>query len=179
MSGPTTQLFARVRGSAAGLLTGTLAIAAHGLAGGALPVGGAAVMLVLLAAFIGGVAAAWVRASDTRILLTLLAGGQLLGHLTLAAVGHDHVMTVTGRSSMLMVAAHIVAVAVGAVLIAACERLCRAMSSALRAWARTPAVLPPIASVRPTPICADQPMHSTRVVAVSISHRGPPCPLFA
>ncbi len=160
---------------AVGLLTASLAVAAHGVSGGGLPTGGAAALLGVLAAALGALAGTWVRAPGPWVLLGLLGAGQLGAHLVLGIGGH-----MAGMSGMSlkahtpqMVAAHMVAVAVCAVLVANCERLCAALSSALRSPGRptagraywwTPALTVP----------ADQPMHSTLVVAVSISHRGPP-----
>jgi hypothetical protein len=67
----------------------------------------------------------------------------------------------------------VVAVAVGAVLIAACDRLCRAVSRAVRAAVRIaaePVDVTPVAAVGQ----ADHPMHWRLLLAASVSHRGPP-----
>jgi hypothetical protein len=115
------------------------------------------------------------RAADVRILVTLLAAGQLFGHAMLSAVGHGH-GSATAPPATAMLAAHLLAVAVGALLIAAGDRLCRAMSRAVRAAARI--VAPP---VMPTPVIAvhhaDQPLRSALLLAASVSHRGPPVSL--
>jgi hypothetical protein len=71
-----------------------------------------------------------------------------------------------------MWAAHMIAIALGAVLIAAGDRLCRALSRAITAAVRR--VLPPAARPFAASREADQPLHSTLLLAVSVSHRGPP-----
>lgn len=160
---------------AVGLLTAALAIAAHGVSGGGLATGGAAALLGVLAAAVGAVAGTWVRAPGIGVLLGLLGAGQVGAHLVLGLSGHMTGMACTssGAPSLLMVTAHIVAVALCAVLVANGEGLCAALSSVVRPsascaqglaqwWA--PTVTAP----------ADQPLQSTLVVAVSISHRGPP-----
>src|ERR1700754_4605717 len=84
---------ARVRGIATGLLTATLAVAAHGMAGGALPSGAATVHIAVLAATVGALAATLSRASEARVQMMLLAGGQLTAHVLLSAVGHHHAVS--------------------------------------------------------------------------------------
>lgn len=162
---------ARLRGSAAGLLTAALAVAAHSAGSGAPPTGAVVAQLVVLAATIGALAATITRAADARVLLVLLAAGQLCGHVILSAVGHHHAAAPVPPVAML--AAHVAAVGVGALLIAASDRLCRAMSRAVRA-----AVLIVAAPVAFAPVVvvgqADQPMRSALLLAASMSHRGPP-----
>jgi hypothetical protein len=158
---------ARLRGTAAGLLTAALTVAAHGVASGAPPSGAAAAQLAVLATAIGALAATVARAADARVLLGLLAAGQLVGHTMLTAVGHTH------TPAMAMVIAHVVAVVAGAALIAAGDRLCGVLSRAVRVAVR--AVAPPpedsaVVAVRH----ADQPLRFTLLLAASVSHRGPP-----
>ena len=69
------------------------------------------------------------------MLLALLAVGQLLAHVMLTAAGNTE-CAVSGGPPAAMLAAHAVALVVGAALIAAGDRLCRAVSSALRAFVR-------------------------------------------
>ncbi len=75
---------ARLRGTAAGLLTAALAVAAHGVGSGAPPTGAATAQLAVLAATVGALAGTLRRATDARVLLGLLAAGQLFGHVMLA-----------------------------------------------------------------------------------------------
>ena len=64
-----------MRGTAAGLLTAALAVAAHAAGSGALPTGAVVAQLAVLAATVGALAATISRAADARILLGLLAAG--------------------------------------------------------------------------------------------------------
>ena len=163
---------ARLRGTAAGLLTATLAMAAHSVASGAPPTGAVVGQLAVLAATVGALAATIARASDARILLGLLAAGQACGHLILSAVGHSH-PAATAPSASAMLAAHVVAVCAGALLIAASDHLCRAVSRTVRAAVRivaTPVAVAPVVLVGE----ADQPLRSALLLAASVSHRGPP-----
>ncbi len=168
---PARVVAVRIRGLSCGLLTAALAVAAHGVGSGTPPTGASAAQLAVLAATVGAVAAAVPRAGDTRILIALLTAGQLLGHLMLT-VGHAHAHT-AGPPAWVMLAAHVVAVGVGAVLIAAGERLCRAASRVVRAVVR--AACPPVAATTAAAVHrADQPLRSALLLAASVSHRGPP-----
>ncbi len=162
---------ARLRGTAAGLLTAALAVAAHGAAGGGAPTGAAVVLVAVLAGTVGGLAATVARTADVRVLIALLAAGQLVGHVMLSVAGHSH--GVPAFPAPAMVVAHALAVAAGATLIAAGDRLCRAVSRAVEVAVR--AIVPPISS-RPAVVTAgaDQPLRSALLLAASMSHRGPP-----
>jgi hypothetical protein len=163
---------ARLRGTAAGLLTAALAVAAHSVGSGAPPSGAVVGHLAVLAATVGALAATIARAADARVLLGLLAAGQLCGHLILSAVGHSHAAA-TAPPASAMLAAHVVAVGAGALLIAASDRLCRAVSRAVRAAVRV--VAAPVA-VAPAVLVgeADQPLRSALLLTASVSRRGPP-----
>ena len=129
----------------------------------------------MLAATVGALAATIARADGSRILLGLLAVGQLVGHLILSVVGHRHPAAAAPPAAA-MLAAHLVAVVVGALLIAASDRLCRAISRAVRAAVRivaTPVAVAPVVCRRR----ADQPLRSALLLAASVSHRGPPVSL--
>ena len=168
MSKPAAGPVDRVRGVTTGLLTAALAMAAHGAGGGALPNGATAVLLAVLAATAGAVAATVSPASTPRYLVGLLAVGQVVGHLLLSAAGHHH----AAQPTPAMVAAHGIAIGAGALLIAAGERLWRALSRTVRAVVRivcTVAAKPAAATRR-----ADQPLRSALLLAASVSHRGPP-----
>lgn len=171
MSGLSRDPAAALRGSAAGLLTAALTVAAHGVASGAPPTGSIIVALTVLAATIGALATTLTRAADARVLLGLLAAGQLLGHLTLSTTGHSHAPA--GTSPAPMLAAHVIAVVVGAVLIAASGRLCAAVSRVLRVAVRMtpgPVLVGGTVALRG----ADHPLRSMLLLAASVSHRGPP-----
>jgi hypothetical protein len=146
-------------------------MAAHGAGGGGLPNGATAVLLAVLAATAGAVAATVSPASTPRYLIGLLTVGQVLGHLLLSAAGHHH----AAQPAPAMVAAHVIAIGTGAMLIAAGERLWRALSRTVRAVVRivcTVAAKPAAAARR-----ADQPLRSALLLAASVSHRGPPVSL--
>lgn len=149
-----------------------MSVAAHATGGGGLPSSSAATLLVLLAITIGVLVATIRDAADLRMLLTLLGLGQLLGHALLSAAGHSHGSAVTVPWSV-MLAAHVAALTVGAVLIAAGGYLCAAISRVVRA------ITPP--APRPVTVVpaffgggADQPLRSALELAASVSHRGPP-----
>jgi hypothetical protein len=78
---------------------------------------------------------------------------------------------------MAMLAAHAVAVVVvGAALIDAGGRLCRAATSALRAFASERAAI--LATAAAAAVNAgDQPLRSTLLLTASVSRRGPPVSL--
>ncbi|MEN3318130.1 MAG: hypothetical protein V7643_1531 [Mycobacterium sp.] len=164
---------------AVGLLTAALAIAAHAMAGGAVPPGSTAVLLSVLAVTAGSVAATVDRTADARVLFALLAVGQLVAHMMLTTAGHtDCAMSggspaSGGTPAAAMLAAHTVALVVCAALIAAGDRLCRAVTSALHACAgELPGMLATAPAAAVT--AGDQPLRSTLLLAASVSRRGPP-----
>jgi hypothetical protein len=156
---------------AAGLLTAALAVAAHGAASSDAPTGGAVVLLAVLAATVGGLAATIARTADVRVLVALLTAGQLVGHVMLSVAGHSHGAAASPAPAM--VVAHAMAVGAGAMLIAAGDRLCRAVSGTVEVAVR--AVVAPIPD-RPVVVTAgaDQPLRSALLLSASVSHRGPP-----
>lgn len=162
---------ARIRGAAVGAVSATMAVAAHGGAGGALPdVTGAFLLLglsVILAVL--GCATPKLRTSRTG-LFVLLSAGQLAGHEVLAVSGHHH-----GSASVSMVAAHAAAVGGCALLIVLAERIGPRCAAALRrALPRRFAADPtrgPSAVPAQRVECVTQ---RTAVLAASVSRRGPP-----
>jgi hypothetical protein len=163
---------APLRGTAVGFLTAALAIAAHGAGGGGLPTGAVAAQLAVLAVTLGAVATTVTAANRTVVLWAVLGTGQLLAHALMSTSGHVHGADPI-RPGAAMVIAHLVAVSVGAALIAGGARLCAAVSRAVRAVAPNRYPLP----LTPTRVAirsADQPLHSARFLAASVSHRGPP-----
>jgi hypothetical protein len=100
----------------------------------------------------------------------------LVAHLILALGGHHH--PVVGAVCRVcpwpvMLAAHTVALVVAAVLIAAGDRLCRAVCSAIRNAARQ-IPCPVITTAAVPTIGGDQPLRSALLLAASVSRRGPP-----
>ncbi|TMS47644.1 hypothetical protein [Mycobacterium sp. DBP42] len=160
---------APLRSTAVGSLTAALAVAAHGLAGGGLPGGAVAAQLVILAVTLGAVASAATCANRTAVVWGLLGTGQLLAHALLTTAGHSH----SADPGLAMLVAHLLAVSLGAGLITCGARLCSAVSRAVRAVARAVRGLP-VATVHASARSADQPRHSARFLAASVSDRGPP-----
>lgn len=170
MTSAPSSTAARLRGIAAGLLTAALAVAAHGAAAGAVPSGTAAVLLAVLAATVGGLATTIRRTADVRVLIGLLASSQFVGHVMLGAAGHSHGEATSPGPAMLV--AHAIAVVLGAILIAAGDQLCCAVSRVVEVSTRS--VVAPIPSWPVVVAGADQPLRSALLLAASVSHRGPP-----
>ncbi len=150
----------RIRGTLTGAAVAVLAVAAHGAAGGGYPGSTSSMLLVLAAAVIGTLTGVR-RTAGTRArawLFVMLVGGQLAGHVALtAAVGHDHGAATRENSpaadffggeiplpASWMLLAHVLAALLCAVLIAAAERLYRAVSQAVRSSTSVPCP-PPVA----------------------------------
>ncbi|MHC9294641.1 hypothetical protein ACRCUN_19430 [Mycobacterium sp. LTG2003] len=172
MTPARTDPAAPLRGTAVGLLTGSLAVAAHGAAGGVLPDGAITAQLGVLALTLGAVAATARAADRAAVLWALLGTGQLLAHALLATGDHVHSANPVSFGGA-MLAAHLAAVSVGAALIAGGARFCAALSRAVRAVA-APSGRLPMASASVPARSTDQPLHSTLFLATSVSHRGPP-----
>ncbi len=171
---PLSDPAARWRGASAALLTVALAVCAHALGGGT-PSGAGAVATAVLACTIGALSASTRRAGGAPGLITLIGGGQILGHLVLAAAGHSHTAGI--GPTPLMLGTHAAAVIVGGVLIAAGDHLCRVLSTVVRALI----VLSPRPSRAGVVVAktADQPLQWMRLLQASVSHRGPPVGLFS
>jgi hypothetical protein len=165
----------RFRGLMVAAFTALLAVTAHGMASGRFPTGGTAALLVVLAAGMGAMVSASERTVGPRALLGVLALGQLGGHLVLSSGGHH--VPAAGPAVLIpapvMLLAHAAAVALGAILVAACERLCAALSSAIRGCGR---IAQPQSTAMPAFAVrrSDHPQRRDLLIAASISHRGPP-----
>lgn len=111
-------------GTTAGVSTVVLAVAAHGAAGGDVPTGPTAALLLAVAAGVGVVGAHLPVVPP----LVLLAAGQVGTHVVLTTVttGHMH-------APPAMFTAHVVAVVLCAVLLGLAQRLYDACSRAVRA----------------------------------------------
>ncbi len=160
-----------LRGLATGALTAALTLAAHACADGPVTAGAAA-LLVVFSAGLGILAGSTERVAGLPVLVGLLAAGQLIGHLTLALAEPCH----TGSPGVVMLSAHLLAVVAGGLLIVGAERLCRALCTVLQVCAGQPSA-GPVAAVSLAPARADHPLQSRLLIAVSISHRGPPAGL--
>ena len=158
---------ARWRGAWTALTTAALAIAAHAQGNG--PLSGAGVTLILvIAGTVGAMSASAEVWRGIPGLAALLSAGQLVGHVVLAASGHSH----AGGPTPAMVSAHAAAVLAGAVLIAAGDRLCRALSRTVRTLTAAPAV--PAEPLVVEGSTSDQPLPSMLRLVMSLSRRGPP-----
>ncbi|WP_433654135.1 hypothetical protein ACQPW1_25990 [Nocardia sp. CA-128927] len=123
---------ARLRGAFVGSASGAVSIAAHALGGGTVSPGQSSTGLLIAACTIVGVVVGTRRARfGVSEVMVLLAIGQAAGHVALTmSPGHHHS---TGMTSV-MVAAHLAAIPIGAVLIRGAEiALVRAISAADRA----------------------------------------------
>lgn len=169
MTGARIDPAAPLRGTAVGSLTAALAIAAHGIGGGALPGGAVAAQLAILAVTLGSVAATVACASRTVVLWGLLGAGQLLAHALLATAGHSH----DARPGLVMFGAHLTAVSLGAGLISCGARLWAAVSRVVCAVVPAGRALP-VPTVHVIAHGTDRPLQSALFLAASVSRRGPP-----
>ncbi|MEU5841194.1 hypothetical protein [Rhodococcus sp. NPDC047139] len=110
-----------VLGTTAGIATAVLAVAAHGAAGGGVPSGPVAVLLIAVAAAVGILGAN----QPSLPPLVLLTGGQAAIHVVLSVLVAGH-----GHMSASMLGAHMIAIAGCAVLLGAAARLYGACSTA-------------------------------------------------
>ncbi|MBL1073293.1 hypothetical protein JK358_02675 [Nocardia sp. 2] len=118
----------------------TLAIAAHGLAGGGYP-GSTGLTLLLCAAAVIGAFASTLR-SPTG-LLALMAAGQPLCHIALSGMTHHGSSgTVDFAADGIMAGTHATAAVAFAVLILVCERLYGVVSQTIRVVLTGPVGLP-------------------------------------
>ncbi|MFI6169790.1 hypothetical protein ACIBCN_23625 [Nocardia sp. NPDC051052] len=122
---------ARVRGAFVGSVSGAVSIAAHALGGGDVSPGQSSITVLIAACTVVGVVVGARRARfGVGEVMVLLAIGQAVGHVALTmSSGHHHN---TGMTSV-MVAAHLAAIPVGALLIRGAEiAFGRAVSAATR-----------------------------------------------
>jgi hypothetical protein len=159
------------RAVTAAAFTAALAVAGHALAGGGWPTGAAAALLTAVAVTTGLVADGRTRLS----LVGILAVGQMGAHLALAAAGHVH--QTPSASWQLMLAAHTAAVLVGAALMTVAQRSAEVLSRVVRRCAAAPQVPahpPRVPRIPRNP----QPRQHVRLLAASLSHRGPPAGVY-
>ncbi|NNH69196.1 hypothetical protein HLB23_04815 [Nocardia uniformis] len=162
-----------MRGVAVGTASGAVAVAAHGLGGGAVAPTGAALALLLATCALIGVVVATVRPRGGLLsTMAMLAVGQSIGHEALS-MGPQHHQHGVGTA---MLAAHLVAVPVGAVLIRAAEIGVRRAVTSVRRFLVVLG-LEPLPPHRPTPVPVHQRAVALRLLVSSGSGlRGPPCP---
>jgi hypothetical protein len=137
---------ASLRGGAVGALTTSLAVAAHGAGGGGYPSGSAFVFLMIVGIGVGVLTTMPDPRSGAAHLSTVAGGliaGQSAAHVALA-VGDSH-QVMHGHSmlpSPTMLALHLAASAVAAMLICVAERLYGPITSIVRAVLDPPLPLP-------------------------------------
>ncbi|WP_228000585.1 hypothetical protein [Nocardia australiensis] len=168
-----TDAAARWRGAFVGSASGAVSIGAHALGGGAVSPDQSAVVLLIAACALVGVGVAAIRVRHGLVvLMTLLAIGQAVGHTALSlAPGHHH----APHAPAAMLAAHLIAIPAGALLIRAAEfALARAASSVrrtARALRAAPIADPRFAYATPTGVA---PTPHRLLLSSGIGTRGPP-----
>lgn len=159
----------RLRGAAVALFSVILALAAHGAALDTGPRGGSVALLAVLCAGIGALVSVRNRAGVTT-LFAALSVGQLAGHPVLS-MNHHH--EADWLPTPVMLAAHLGAVLLGAVLVSACERCHETLSRSIRGGQRVVQRV----TLTSTRLCHRTDHHCLQhelLLAASISHRGPP-----
>lgn len=170
-------LAGRARARAA-LIAGTLlvlTVAGHSAGGGSAPdLVGLAIATILATAL--ALAASSRRLGIGR-LLVLLLGGQALLHVVLSlAGGHDHGSSTTAPSVTAMVAGHVVAAALAAVVVTYADELIdRWIALVQAALGATPAVAAPGRPGKPTGAVAGASLRTTiDILLHQVIRRGPP-----
>lgn len=168
-----------LRGGSAGSISGALAVAAHGWISGAAPLESEALtLLVAASAAVGALVAGIGVLRTTRLgLVAALLGGQLLGHFAMlwgAPGGGHHGHHQASVWSPAMLAAHLSAACVAAVVILGAEAAYRIVSGVLTWALPVPISLPVLSGPPALPI-----PHRDRVVlrvlaADAFRTRGPP-----
>lgn len=163
---------APLRGGAVGSVTATLAVAAHGIAGGGYPQGSALALLIIVSIGVGAMTAVPRRST---ILLPALMSGQLLAHIALSlsdmsGMVHSHSL-LPGAA---MIAFHAAASVVAALLIAAAERLYGPITSIVRAVLALLTPLPDGSAVGRVRFSVAMPSVHGIAMDWAISRRGPP-----
>ncbi|ATL67949.1 hypothetical protein [Nocardia terpenica] len=166
----TTDPAARLRGGCVGASSGAVSMAAHAFGGGTVALDSAAAVLLLLSCTVTGVVVTALRRGMLPV-LAMLAVGQAIGHAALSvSPRHCH-----GGLTAAMLAAHVVAIAVGALLIRGAEiALGRVISSVRRAVVALGAVLvAPVSRVGVVPASRGT-VAPRLLVSSGIGRRGPP-----
>ncbi|MGW5311780.1 hypothetical protein [Nocardia thailandica] len=175
---PSRARGARLRGAAAGSMSGALALAAHGVAsGGALPSSTTVTLLAAASAVVGALAAglAPLRGGSLALVAALLVG-QLLGHTTMSwSSGHAH--HADDSLGLGMLAAHLVAALLAAVVIAGAEAAHRIAGAVVgRVLLLRPTLPGPGDTLSPPPVHRDRVI--LRILAATTRFtRGPPLAL--
>ncbi|OZC95455.1 hypothetical protein CH275_27175 [Rhodococcus sp. 06-235-1A] len=164
---------APLRGASVGALSALVTATAHAFGGGMFPSDAAIVLLVLVCAAVGYATAVVPTAVAPRAqLLAVLAAAQAIGHLLLTAVdGHHHGSMLTQQ----MLAAHAVAVLVGALAIRGAEHgIRRAVTSLRRALPLLAALVVDESSIAPELPVYRVPASTLLLDLSGCGNRGPP-----
>ncbi|ONI72767.1 hypothetical protein ALI144C_42945 [Actinosynnema sp. ALI-1.44] len=168
-----------MRGWTLAVSSGALAIAAHGMAGGATPDAALAVLLTMIVAWAGTSVAS--RVDGLLSVLTALGMAQAAMHLVLnyAVPSHaDHHMAPAPVDPVVMTAAHTVATALTALLLTQADAAMRVVSTAMRLLLdlAEPPRFPAVASATyALPESPDRIDHIRAVLLRRVhSRRGPP-----
>ncbi|MCJ0894295.1 hypothetical protein [Rhodococcus sp. ARC_M5] len=166
---------APLRGGAVGIVTATLAVAAHGMAGGGWADGSALALLIVVSIGVGAMTALPER--STVLLLPALMAGQLLAHIALslgAAEMHHHPLL----PSTAMIAFHAAASVIAGLMIAAAERLYGPITSIVRAVLALLTPLPDGSAVGRVSMSVAVPSVDGTALDWVISRRGPPVSVY-
>ncbi|TFI44459.1 hypothetical protein E4P29_06735 [Rhodococcus sp. 1R11] len=168
---------ATLRGCAVGALTASITAAAHAFGGGMFPSDAAIVLLALVCAGLGYTAAVVPILLAPRLQLTAtLAAAQTLGHVLLTTVDGDHHGSVLTQQ---MLAAHAIAIVVGAVIVHGAERGISRAATVVRRVLPMPAVLVVDDSRLAPPLPVYRAPGAHRLLDLSGSgNRGPPVPSY-
>lgn len=161
---------APLRGTAVGAASAALAVAAHGMAGGALPHSSSLTLLLAACAAVGVITATVPMLTRGPLsLLAALGAGQLVAHTTMTLADHSH-----GASpGTAMLGAHVGATVVCAMVVLAAERLCGALTRTLDVVLTSPAP-PAVTTHHPRISTGSHPGPVEALLRASISRRGPP-----
>lgn len=175
-----TDTLAHVRGGSVGAVSGAVSIAVHGMAGGGTPPADGAVLLLAACTAIGALVVSLPATRRRGALVAALTAGQLVGHLSLS-VGSDHT-PVSEHTHWLtmstpMLAAHLAAIAVSALLIRCAERGCHAAIAAVTRIVLAVLASPPAEA----PLWTSTPVHRATLspwllAGATAGVRGPPMP---
>ncbi|MFD7841467.1 hypothetical protein ACFV4K_00825 [Nocardia sp. NPDC059764] len=168
-----------LRGGAAGSVSGALAMAAHGWISGAAPLESGPLTLLVAASAAVGAAVASVHALRSTVagLVVALIGGQLLGHFAMMWGSPGRMHHTHHNASMwspAMLAAHVTAACVAAVVILGAEAAYRIGTTVLARVLPLPVSLPVLSGPPRLPI-AHRDLVVLRIFAADVFRtRGPP-----
>ncbi|WP_146108034.1 hypothetical protein V5P93_000048 [Actinokineospora auranticolor] len=167
-----------LRGVLLGGTTAALAVSAHGMAGGGVPDTAVTLALTALVGWAGTAIAD--RRHGLLTTLALLGASQYGLHVLLTDVlppsGHDHAHGTATVNGLLMLATHVVATVVSALLLTGADTALAALGRVFTGLIRPLADAPAPTTTRPTPARVGE--HAGHLLAVVLrevcARRGPP-----